>query len=63
VEDYDEEGFLTLIQIKEAIQSEYEGLDPSIIDYLLYYVLIRSESDSKMEYKHILSLLDESVSL
>jgi hypothetical protein len=44
VEDYEDQGYLTLIQIKEAIQSEYENkeIDQSIIDYLLYYVYIRS---------------------
>lgn len=44
-EDYEDEEFLTLIQIKETIQSEYENLDDSIMDYLLYYTYIRSKSD------------------
>lgn len=44
-EDYEDEECLTLIQIKETIQSEYENLDDSIMDYLLYYTYIRSKSD------------------
>jgi len=65
VEDYEDEGCLTLIQIKEAIQSEYENKNPdeAIIDYLLYYCYIRSQSDDKMEYKHIITLLTESAHL
>lgn len=62
-EDYEDEEFLTLIQIKETIQSEYENLDDSIMDYLLYYTYIRSKSDEQMEYKHILNMLDESMKL
>lgn len=47
-EDYDEEGAIDISQIKEALQSVDEEMDDSMMDYLLYYVFMRSESIDKM---------------
>jgi len=60
-EDYEDEGMLDLVQLKDVIASEYEGVDDQLIDYLLYYVYIRSESTSRMQYKHIITMLDDAV--
>ena len=45
-EDYDDEGVLDLVQLKEAINSVCE--EGQLVDYLLYYVFIRSESAAQM---------------
>ena len=41
-DDYEEEGLLELSQLEEAISSVNEELDRGVLDYMLYYVLIRS---------------------
>ena len=41
-EDYDEEGILDLVQLKEAIISYDEDLNDELIDYILFYVFERS---------------------
>ena len=43
-EDYEEQGLLELSQLLEAISTVNEDLEPSIMDYMLYYVMVRSES-------------------
>ena len=43
-EDYEEEGILEFAQLQEAISSVDEELDVSVLDYMLYYVLVRSEN-------------------
>lgn len=43
-EDYEEEGKLELSQLLEAIVEVREDLEKSVLDYMLYYVLIRSEN-------------------
>ena len=58
-EDYEDEGVLDLVQLKEAITSECE--DTQIVDYLLYYVFVRSESASQMQYEKIIAMLDDAV--
>ena len=35
-----------------------EDLENSVLDYMLYYVLVRSESADKMQYKVLVDLLD-----
>ena len=35
-----------------------EDLESSVLDYMLYYVLVRSESAEKMQYKVLVDLLD-----
>ena len=41
-DDYEEEGLLELSQLQEAISSVNEELDRGVLEYMLYYVLIRS---------------------
>ena len=53
-EDYEEEGILTLSQVREAIVSCDEEVDDKVLDYMLYYVFIRSQSADRMEYKTII---------
>ena len=60
-EDYDEEGLLELSQLQEAISTVNEDLEPSVLDYMLYYVLMRSKGPDRMEYKNLISLLDSLI--
>lgn len=60
-EDYDEEGVLELAQLQEAISTVNEELEGSVIDYMLYYVLVRSQSSEKMLYKVLVELLDQLI--
>lgn len=60
-EDYDEEGILELSQLQEAISTVNEELESAVLDYMLYYVLVRSESAEKMEYKNLINLLDSLI--
>lgn len=41
-EDYDEQGILDLAQMVEAISSVNEEVDETVLNYMLYYVLVRS---------------------
>ena len=36
-----------------------EELEPNIMDYMLFYVLVRSESHEQMQYKHLIEMLDQ----
>ena len=38
-----------------------EELESSVLDYMLYYVFIRSESAEKMQYKELITLLDNLI--
>ena len=60
-EDYDEEGILELSQLQEAISTVNEELEPAVLDYMLYYVLVRSENSEQMQYKNLISLLDSLI--
>lgn len=42
----------------EAISTVKEDVDSAVLNYMLYYVLVRSNNTDNMEYKHLLSLLD-----
>ena len=60
-EDYDEEGLLELSQLQEAISTVNEELETSVLDYMLYYVLVRSESPELMQYNLLVELLDNLI--
>ena len=60
-EDYEEEGLLELDTLQEAINSVYEELEPGVLDYMLYYVLVRSESPNRMQYNLLIELLDNLI--
>ena len=58
-EDYEEQGLLELSQLLEAISTVNEELEPNVMDYMLFYVLVRSESHNEMQYKHLIDILDQ----
>ena len=60
-EDYDNKGVIDLTQLKEAISSVDEDLNEDLMDYLLYYVYIRSDSADLMQYKNIIQMLEDAV--
>ena len=62
-EDYEDEGILDLEQVREAIVEATDTMDDQLMDYLLYYVFVKSESTEKMQYKLIISMLDDAVQL
>ena len=47
-EDYEEEGLLEMSQFKEAILTINEDIDTIILEYMIYFVLVRSESHEKL---------------
>ncbi len=47
-EDYEEEGLLEMSQLKEAILTINEDIDTIILEYMIYFVLVRSESHEKL---------------
>ena len=47
-EDYEEEGLLELSQLHEAISTVNEELEQPVLDYMLYYVLVRSQNAERM---------------
>ena len=57
-EDYEEEGILELSQLIEAIMTTNEELETSILDYMLFYVYVRSKNYEKLQYKNLIDLLD-----
>lgn len=60
-EDYEEQGILDLAQLHEAISTVDEDLDVSVLNYMLYYVLIRSVDHENMQYQYLISLLDSLI--
>ena len=60
-EDYEEQGLLELSQLQEAIIAVNEELDHNIVDYMLYYVFMRSENPQQMQYKNLIELLDSLI--
>ena len=62
-EDYEDEGTLDLIQFKEAVLGVEEDLDPHLLDYVMWYVYVRSDNELKLEYKVLMQLVKEHNSL
>lgn len=62
-EDYNEEGLLELTQLYESISSVNEDLEGNILDYMLYYVFVRSQAPDRMDYKVLIDMLDEGTKL
>jgi hypothetical protein len=60
-EDYEEEGILDLVQLREAISSFDEDLEETLLDYILYYVFIRSASPDRMEYSVLIKLINDGL--
>jgi len=47
--------------VREAIVSVDEDIDDHLMDWMLYYVYSRSEHVDRMEYKVLITMLDEAV--
>ena len=60
-EYYEEEGFSELSQLQEVIMSVNEDLEQTVLDYMLYYVLVRSQSPELMQYNLLVELLDSMI--
>ncbi len=60
-EDYEDTGILELTQVREAIISVDEDIDDHLMDWMLYYVYSRSEHVDRMEYKVLITMLDEAI--
>ena len=58
-EDYEQEGIIDLSGLKEAILSVDDQVDDHVLDYMLYYVYVRSDSTEKLEYGVLIGLIDE----
>ena len=59
-EDYEQEGVVDLIQLKEAIMGVDEDLEQQIFDFMLWYVYVRSDSVDRLEYRSIIQLIEEN---
>lgn len=57
-EDYAEEGHLDLYKLKEIITGEYQ-ISHQLVDYILYYVYVRSNSAAEMKYSYISEMLSQ----
>lgn len=58
-EDYEGEGVVDLVQLKEAVLAADEEVDAHLLDFMLWYVYVRSDSTDKMEYKVLMQLIEE----
>lgn len=47
--------------MREAIQSLDDDIDHHLLDWMLYYVYSRSEHFDKMEYKVLITMLEEVI--
>jgi hypothetical protein len=60
-EDYEGEGILDLVQLKEAIIAFDEEVEDDLMDYILYFVFARSQSPDRMEYSVLIKLLTDTI--
>ena len=51
-------GTLNLEQLFEAIKAIDENCDDSVVDYMLYYVYVRSQDAENLEYKTLIEMLE-----
>ena len=57
--DLESRGALKLDELKHAISSCDEDVDPKVLDYMIYYVFTRSKNAERMEYQTLIQLIDE----
>lgn len=55
------DGVLDLEQLFEAIKSIDIQCSDEVVNYMLYYVFVRSESSTKLEYQTLIDLLQHLV--
>ena len=60
-EDYEETGLIDLTQLREAIQSVFDDLEPDILDWMLYFTYSNSKSFDKMQYKFLIQMIDDAL--
>ena len=58
MEDYEEEGTVTLGAFKEAFVTLDITIDEELLDYIIYIVYQKSESKDKMNYNALFDLID-----
>jgi hypothetical protein len=59
-EDYDQEGILDLNQFKDALMGVDGDLEQHVLDFMLWYSYVRSDSVDRLEYKPIIQLIEEN---
>ena len=57
--DFETQGIIKLEEVKYAIHTCDEDVDPKVLDYMIYYVFTRSKSAERMEYNTLIQLIDE----
>ena len=60
-EDYEETGLIDLTQLREAIQSVFDDLEPDILDWMLYFTYSNSKGFDKMQYKFLIQMIDDAL--
>lgn len=60
-EDYEEEGIIDLVQLKETIVAYDEEIESDLVDYALFYVFARSSSPDRMEYPVLIKLVADGL--
>ena len=60
-EDYEETGLIDLTQLREAIQSVFDDLEPNILDWMLYFTYSNSKGFDKMQYKFLIQMIDDAL--
>ena len=58
MEDYEEEGMIDIVALKECFVTLDIDLDNVLMDYLLYVIYSKSESTDKMKYQILFDLID-----
>ena len=58
LEDYEEEGVITLGAFREAFVTLDIEIDEDLLDYIVYIVYQKSESSEKMSYNTLFDLID-----
>lgn len=51
------------MQLREAISSFDEDIDEQLLDYILYYIFVRSKSPDRMEYNVLIKLINDGLEL
>ena len=58
LEDYEEEGVITVAALKESFETMDIDLDDELMDYVLFVIYAKSESLEKLKYQALFDLLD-----
>ena len=61
LEDYEEEGVITVSALKEAFQTLDIDIDEELMDYVLFVVYQKSESTERMNYLALFDLIDGKI--